>query len=54
MQPKTRVELTGANGHPVSIADDKPSMDIASPQPARMWFHYRSGGHNRTHAGEAG
>jgi hypothetical protein len=27
MQPKTRVELTGANGGPVAVADDTPSMD---------------------------
>ena len=28
MQPKTRVELTGANCGPVSVADDKPSMIV--------------------------
>ena len=28
MQPKTRLELTGKDGGPVSVADDKPSMIV--------------------------
>ena len=38
MQPKTRVELSGKDGGPVSVADDKPSMIVLARKIALL-FH---------------
>jgi terminase small subunit-like protein len=38
MQPKTRVELSGANGGPVSVANDKPSMTVIARKIALAFY----------------
>ena len=38
MQPKTRVELTGANGGPGAVADDTPSMIVIARKIALAFY----------------
>ena len=38
MQPKTRVELSGKDGGPVSVADETPSMTVLARKIALAFY----------------